>query len=203
LHRAFCLFPQHPSPSFCSPQHVIISCNRGGAAADGEDDAHIVPGYIDWQINGCYGIDFSADDSGLSLTQGVASAAKLLPRHGVTAFCPTVVTCPPEVYARCLPHFSPSSGSAASGAHVLGLHLEGPVLSPSKAGAHRLQLLRTPVPGSRSPQQHQQPNPKPLTLLLPFLAARSSTFTEAPPPTPSPSSLSAATRTAATSSSST
>jgi hypothetical protein len=142
--------PPPPPPSRCSPHSIIISCDPPADASAGSSGcSHIVPGYIDWQINGCYGIDFSADDSGASLTHGVAAAAKLLPRHGVTAFCPTVVTSPPDVYSRCLPHFSPSCGGGAAGSHVLGLHLEGPVLSPSKAGAHRLQLLRVPAAASR------------------------------------------------------
>jgi hypothetical protein len=49
-------------------------------------------------------------------------------------------------------------------------------LSPSKAGAHRVQLLRVPVAGSRSSTPPQPQNQKHLTISL--LSARSKTFTE-------------------------
>lgn len=120
--------------------------------ANREEDARIVvdcggafisPGFIDWQINGASGIDFSCDDNGLSLTSGVSSVAAVLATRGVTSFCPTVVTCPIEVYQRNLPAYKPIRGGK-HGANALKLHLEGPVLSESKRGAHRLSLLKPP-----------------------------------------------------------
>ncbi|KAI5627298.1 N-acetylglucosamine-6-phosphate deacetylase, partial [Silurus asotus] len=56
----------------------------------------IAPGFIDVQINGGYGIDFSqaTDD----ITGGVSLVAKRILEHGVTSFCPTLVTSPPDIY---------------------------------------------------------------------------------------------------------
>ncbi len=63
--------------------------------------------------------------------------------HGVTSFAPTVVTSPIEVYQRNLPAYTPQGGGR-HGANALKLHLEGPVLSEAKRGAHRLSLLKSP-----------------------------------------------------------
>lgn len=56
----------------------------------------LAPGFIDVQINGGFGVDFSqaTEDVG----SGVALVARRLLPHGVTSFCPTLVTSPPEVY---------------------------------------------------------------------------------------------------------
>uniref|UniRef100_F7CUP3 N-acetylglucosamine-6-phosphate deacetylase n=1 Tax=Mus musculus TaxID=10090 RepID=F7CUP3_MOUSE len=56
----------------------------------------LAPGFIDVQINGGFGVDFSkaTEDVG----SGVALVARRLLSHGVTSFCPTLVTSPPEVY---------------------------------------------------------------------------------------------------------
>uniref|UniRef100_A0A8C4LE88 Amidohydrolase domain containing 2 n=1 Tax=Equus asinus TaxID=9793 RepID=A0A8C4LE88_EQUAS len=65
----------------------------------------LAPGFIDVQINGGFGVDFSqaAEDVG----SGVALVAQRILSHGVTSFCPTLVTSPPEVYHK----FSCSTGS--------------------------------------------------------------------------------------------
>ena len=63
-----------------------------------------------------------------------ASAAAVVGRvgagllaHGVTAFCPTVVTSPPATYHASLPHIRRTQGGT-HGATVLGVHVEGPFI---------------------------------------------------------------------------
>ena len=95
----------------------------------------IAPGYIDLQINGAFGVDFSSDPN------RVHEAAKQLPQFGVTAFCPTVVTSSREIYPSIINALEPTAGSAKNGAAILGSHLEGPFFSPSQVGAHRAELI--------------------------------------------------------------
>ena len=66
---------------------------------------------------GAFGIDFSTPDNDIST--GLSRVAKGILRHGVTSFCPTVITSPPEVYHRLLPHFHRRPGSR-EGAGILG-----------------------------------------------------------------------------------
>src|SRR6266705_1039889 len=46
------------------------------------------PGLIDLQINGAFGLDFTATPS------AIGEVAAQLPRYGVTAFLPTIITSP-------------------------------------------------------------------------------------------------------------
>lgn len=100
----------------------------------------IAPGFIDVQINGGYGIDFSQASEDIS--DGVSFVAKKILEHGVTSFCPTLVTSPPEVYHKVLPQVKVHDGGP-HGAGVLGFHLEGPFISAEKKGAHPEKYLRT------------------------------------------------------------
>ena len=115
-------------------------------AADVEVDCSglcICPGFIDWQLNGAMGVDFSCGDNGKSLTEGVAVVAAHVVEHGVTVFCPTVITSSRDVYQSCIAHFKPSPGGSA-GACAIGLHLEGPCLNAKRNGAHDRALLQAP-----------------------------------------------------------
>jgi N-acetylglucosamine-6-phosphate deacetylase len=103
--------------------------------ADVAVDGTIIPGFIDLQVNGAYGVDFTADG------RSVAQVAARLPETGVTAFLPTVVTAPWECYPRLLEEIRVGCAEAV-GAQPLGVHLEGPFLSPRRPGAHNPAWLR-------------------------------------------------------------
>ena len=86
----------------------------------------VAPGFIDLQINGAFGIDVTATPS------RIPELARRLPEHGVTAFLPTVITCPDDVRQRALDAIA-AIGSGP-GAVPLGLHLEGPPGCDGSAG---------------------------------------------------------------------
>ncbi|XP_022906307.2 N-acetylglucosamine-6-phosphate deacetylase [Onthophagus taurus] len=101
--------------------------------------AIIAPGFIELQINGGFGYDFS----NLNDTQeGINCVAKGLLAHGVTSFCPTVVTSPKEIYHTVLPKIQKRKGNK-DGATILGVHIEGPFINIQKKGAHPEQHIKT------------------------------------------------------------
>ncbi|CAF0750886.1 unnamed protein product [Adineta steineri] len=102
--------------------------------------ALIAPGYIDLQINGAFGHDFSSADE--ASEEMLIKVAKLLTSHGVTAFVPTIVSSLPETYQEVLPIYKRRAGSAKDGATILGIHIEGPFIAENKRGAHRTDFLR-------------------------------------------------------------
>lgn len=98
----------------------------------------LAPGFIDLQINGGFGFDFTTDPA--SLWQVAAQ----LPQYGVTAFLPTLITSPPERTAQGLAFWAQGAPTGFQGATPLGWHLEGPFLNPAKKGAHHPDDLRQP-----------------------------------------------------------
>jgi len=109
----------------------------------GLDSGVLVPGLVDLQVNGYYGVDLADCDP-----DGWALVARRLPETGTTAFLPTFITAPVPTLATELRSAAKTAEAVTAGARVLGVHLEGPFLSPARAGAHRRDWIVAPSPGA-------------------------------------------------------
>lgn len=107
-------------------------------------DDYIIPGFIDLQVNGACGIDVmsaTADD--------LLELAHCLAHEGTTGWLPTVITSPLETIERVdaviaeamaaqaeTERATQRGGSTLPSATILGMHLEGPFISPVRRGVH-------------------------------------------------------------------
>lgn len=101
------------------------------------------PGFIDLQVNGYKGVDFSSSD----LTEDkFCFACEELLKTGTAAFMPTLITSSKEVYENNLPIIAKVKNSGKFGNQILGIHLEGPFISdqPGAVGAHPKQFTQKP-----------------------------------------------------------
>lgn len=109
-------------------------------------DGVLVPGFVDLQVNGYFGVEFAATD--LADWQLVSHR---LTEAGTTAFMPTFITSPLDDLAEALRravglHAKLADGS--QGARVLGVHAEGPFISPRRPGAHNPEWIIDPDPAA-------------------------------------------------------
>ena len=102
--------------------------------------AWLVPGFIDTQVNGGADVLFNDDPS----PRGIAAIAAAHRRFGTTAMLPTLLSDTPEKMRAARDAIEAAVRVDPS---VIGLHYEGPFLSPDKAGVHDRSMLRRPEPG--------------------------------------------------------
>ena len=100
-----------------------------------------VPGFVDAHINGVAGVDFLTTD-----VAGLRRAADALAATGVVAFQPTLVSSRADAYREPLEVAGEAAHHRDQVPRVIGIHLEGPFLSPHWAGAHDPAHLRPPDP---------------------------------------------------------
>jgi N-acetylglucosamine-6-phosphate deacetylase len=106
-----------------------------GAQVIDADGLFLTPGFIELQINGAFGYDFTADPA------TIWPVAAKLPRYGVTAFLPTIISSPLETVAAAQDILGQTPVSGETGAIPLGLHVEGPFLNLTRKGAHNPEHL--------------------------------------------------------------
>jgi N-acetylglucosamine-6-phosphate deacetylase len=135
-----------PGPGFVEITGGVISAV--GTGMRGADvtlaDGYLLPGLVDLQVNGYYGVEFQIADAA-----SWARVTEQLPETGTTACLPTMITAPVSSLAEALrtaATFVPDL--PASGARVLGVHAEGPFIAPARRGAHNEKWITDPTPSA-------------------------------------------------------
>lgn len=104
------------------------------------EDAIVVPGFIDEHIHGALGSD--AMDGSVEALSNIATAVA---SEGTTGFLATTMTQSPENIKNALNAVKEYIESKQSGgAEVIGVHLEGPFISPKHIGAQPLEYVAKP-----------------------------------------------------------
>ena len=101
--------------------------------------AFLAPGFIDLQVNGGGGVLLNDQPT----TDGMRAIARAHRRYGTTACLPTLITDTREKVAAAV-----AAARAIAGRDgVLGLHVEGPFISPKRLGVHRPDRVAQPEAG--------------------------------------------------------
>lgn len=104
-------------------------------------DGLLAPGFIDLQVNGGGGVLFNATPTADAIREIGAAHRKC----GTTGFLATFITDSTEKMAEALEATRQALDARVPG--LLGIHLEGPFLNPTRRGIHDAQWVRTPNQG--------------------------------------------------------
>jgi N-acetylglucosamine-6-phosphate deacetylase len=102
------------------------------------EGAWLAPGFIDTQVNGGGDVLFNDQPT----PEGIAAIAAAHRRFGTTALLPTLISDTPAKMRAAL---AAVQQAAAANPGVVGIHLEGPFLSPDKPGVHDPGMFRVPT----------------------------------------------------------
>ncbi|PPQ63032.1 hypothetical protein CVT24_005978 [Panaeolus cyanescens] len=99
------------------------------------------PGFLDIQLNGAYGFDFSVyEDDDQKYRDGMKKVAEGIVETGVTSLLPTIITQEKSIYPKLLSLLKPFA--TPTSATLLGWHAEGPFIDMTKRGAHAPAYLQ-------------------------------------------------------------
>jgi N-acetylglucosamine-6-phosphate deacetylase len=124
---------------------IIVAVRRqsGPVAMPAEGTLDLLlPGLVDLQVNGIAGIDLNGGDL---RPDDVVAIVHRLATVGVTSFCPTIITAAADRMLAALAAIGEAmAGDPVVEAAVLGVHLEGPWISPADGprGAHPADHVR-------------------------------------------------------------
>jgi N-acetylglucosamine-6-phosphate deacetylase len=144
--------PNEPAPSagFVEVADGAISAVGSGVpprpADISLDVGYLLPGLVDLQVNGYFGVEFQTADAG-----SWTAVARRLPATGTTSFAPTLITAPLDRLASTLRETRDIVAALPPrGARVLGVHVEGPFIARQRRGAHNPAWITEPTPAAVS-----------------------------------------------------
>jgi N-acetylglucosamine-6-phosphate deacetylase len=127
------------------PGDVTVDADSGSVTAVGVKPAGAsglaAPGFVEVQINGIGGVDFTDADVDAYRVTG-----HVLATSGVTSYQPTLISLPESTLVAALDRLGTAMAVSVPGPRILGAHLEGPFLSPVRAGAHNPEFIVDPDP---------------------------------------------------------
>lgn len=97
---------------------------------------YVSPGFIDVHIHGAGGSDTMDGTS-----ESINTISKTIIKHGTTSFTPTTMTVAVDDIRKSLDAIKKVKEKGSDGAHILGVHLEGPFVSPKAIGAQILIIF--------------------------------------------------------------
>lgn len=100
------------------------------------EESYIAPGFIDTHIHG-----FKGHGTDNCSAEAMVEMSKDLAQYGVTAFNPTLYPAPEEDMTHSIKEIVKAMGNE-NGANIMGIHLEGPFISPNKLGVQRPETVR-------------------------------------------------------------
>ena len=103
------------------------------------EGGYILSGFIDIHVHGGGGADFMD-----GTCEAFERAIQTHLAHGTTTICPTTMSAEMCELERAFQTFREVKQRGRCAANVLGLHLEGPFISPKMCGAQRLDLIVSP-----------------------------------------------------------
>ena len=107
-----------------------------------DTDGVVLPGFIDEHIHGAGGAD-AMDGT----EQALQTISEYVAKEGTTGFLATTMTQSPENIGKALKNVKTVREKGEyKGAEVLGIHLEGPFISPKHVGAQPLEYVAKPAP---------------------------------------------------------
>ncbi|NBO63273.1 MAG: N-acetylglucosamine-6-phosphate deacetylase [Acidobacteria bacterium] len=123
---------------------LITSITPLNATDESEAARYLLPGFIELQLNGYKGIDFNHP---ATTSAQIGEAIREVRKTGVTALCPTIITGSATHVEECIRNIvSAIETDPVVARVVIGLHIEGPYISPEDGprGAHPRDDVRAP-----------------------------------------------------------